>query len=171
VATFNVTNIYSSTDVLANTSCFDEVEIDGIVQNNIQYSYPIDTVGEHIVKYVLKNDTIIGDSAFRSIRSMISVTIPNTVTSIDNNAFNGCDGLTTVIMPSTITSIGDRAFNGCDGLTSVTIKATTPPTLGQSAFNNTNNCPIYVPAASVDTYKAANGWSTYASRIQAISTT
>jgi hypothetical protein len=29
-------------------------------------------------------------------------------------------------------------------------------------------CIIYVPSASVDTYKAASGWSTYASRIQAI---
>ena len=51
---------------------------------------------------------------------------------------------------------------------SVTVNATTPPTLGESALDYTNNCPIYVPAASVDVYKAASGWSTYASRIQAI---
>jgi hypothetical protein len=40
--------------------------------------------------------------------------------------------------------------------------------LGSSAFSITNNCPIYVPSASVDTYKAASGWSTYASRIHEI---
>jgi len=40
--------------------------------------------------------------------------------------------------------------------------------LGTSAFDSTNNCQIYVPAASVDAYKAATNWSSYASRIQAI---
>jgi len=40
--------------------------------------------------------------------------------------------------------------------------------LGSFAFYNTNNCPIYVQADSVDAYKAATNWKTYASRIQAI---
>ncbi|MBR5678842.1 MAG: leucine-rich repeat protein, partial [Paludibacteraceae bacterium] len=37
-------------------------------------------------------------------------------------------------------------------------------------FANTNNCPIYVPAGSVDAYKAAENWSQYAGRITAIPT-
>ncbi len=53
-------------------------------------------------------------------------------------------------------------------MSSITCNATTPPALGTDVFANTNNCPIYVPAASVETYKAASGWSGYASRIQAI---
>jgi hypothetical protein len=41
--------------------------------------------------------------------------------------------------------------------------------LGNSnAFDNTNNCPIYVPSASVEAYKAATNWSSLSSRIQAI---
>jgi hypothetical protein len=57
----------------------------------------------------------------------------------------------------------------CSGLTSIIVNATTPPKLSNSnAFNNTNDCPIYVPSGSVNTYKSASGWSTYASRIQAI---
>ena len=67
-----------------------------------------------------------------------------------------------------ITSIGNDAFENHNKLTSITCLATTPPTLGSSAFNNTNDCPIYVPAESVEAYKAASGWSAYASRIQAI---
>jgi hypothetical protein len=53
-------------------------------------------------------------------------------------------------------------------LTSVTCEATTPPTCDSYAFDNTNNCPIYVPSQSIDTYKSATNWSTYADRIQAI---
>jgi hypothetical protein len=35
-------------------------------------------------------------------------------------------------------------------------------------FESTNNCPIYVPAESVDAYKTAQYWNDYARRIRAI---
>ena len=112
--------------------------------------------------------TSIGDAAFGSCESLSSITIPNTVTSIGNGAFDSCSSLMSITIPSSVTSIDDGAFQFCNGLTSVTVEATTPPTMGSDAFRSTNNCPIYVPAASVDTYKVAANWSTYASRIQAI---
>ena len=78
-------------------------------------------------------------------------------------------GLTSVIIGSGVTNIEQYAFENCSGLTSITCLATTPPTLvSYNAFSNTNNCNIYVPSASVNAYKSASGWSTYASRIQAI---
>lgn len=73
-----------------------------------------------------------------------------------------------VVIPNSMVSIGNMAFYNCSSLTSVTINAVTPPTLGMSAFDGTNNCSIYVPAGSVDAYKSASNWSTYAGRIQAI---
>ena len=114
--------------------------------------------------------TNIGQNAFNSCSSLTSVTIGSGVTSIGSNAFRFCSGLTSITIPSGVTSINDNAFRECSGLTSITIEATTPPTLGNDAFYETNDCPIYVPAASVETYKAASGWGTYANRIQAIPT-
>jgi hypothetical protein len=70
-----------------------------------------------------------------------------------------------VTIPNSVTSIGDGAFEGCETLTSVTIEAETPPTLGEKAFYNTNNCPIYVPCNAVNAYKTA--WSGYTYRIVA----
>ena len=115
--------------------------------------------------------TKIGDNAFYYCTGLTSVTIPNSVTSIGNDAFSNCTGLTSVTIPNSVTKIGSSAFASCSGLTSITIQATTPPTLGDTnVFKNTNNCPIYVPAESVDTYKNTTNWSSYASRIQAIPT-
>lgn len=42
------------------------------------------------------------------------------------------------------------------------------PDIEWAVFIDTNNCPIYVPEASVDDYKTAEWWSDYADRIQAI---
>ena len=112
--------------------------------------------------------TSIGNSAFQDCTSITSVTIPNSVTSIGTYAFHTCTSLTSVTIGNGVTSIGNYAFSTCTSLTSVTIEATTPPTLGTDAFSITFNCPIYVPSRSVETYKAASGWSDYASRIQAI---
>ena len=116
--------------------------------------------------------TSIGISAFSSCTRLTSITIPNGVTSIGNYAFQGCSGLTSVTIGNSVTSIGINAFRNCGNMTSFTINATTPPTLGSNAFQNTNaNLVIYVPSESVEAYKAASGWSSYASRIQAIPTT
>ena len=113
--------------------------------------------------------TSIGTAAFYVCDGLTSVTIGNGVTSIGDSAFMGCIGLTSVTIPSSVTSIGFQAFQSCSGLTSITIEATTPPTLTNvSAFDNTNNCPIYVPSESVDAYKAATNWSSLAGRIQPI---
>ena len=108
---------------------------------------------------------------FRSCTSLTSVTIGNSVTSIGDHAFWWCKSLTSITIPNSVTSIEDYAFQHCSGLTSIYCEATTPPILGGvNTLNNTNNAPIYVPSASVEAYKAASGWSTYASRIQATPT-
>ena len=112
--------------------------------------------------------TSIGDYAFTYCSSLTSVTIPNSVTSIGNFALYECSSLTSITIPNSVTSIGNGAFTYCSSLTSITVEATTPPTLGGMVFNDTNNCPIYVPAESVDAYKAATNWSELANRIMDI---
>ena len=112
--------------------------------------------------------TTISDDMFSNCYSLRSVTIPSGVTSIGNYTFDSCSGLTSVTIPDSVTTIGDSSFYYCTSLASVTVEALTPPKLGIFAFSNTNDCPIYVPAESVEAYKSASRWSDYASRIQAI---
>ena len=69
--------------------------------------------------------TSIGDNAFYSCFDLISVTIPNSVTSIGDKAF-ACNTskkshLTSVNIPESVTSIGEGAFDLCSSLTSITI--------------------------------------------------
>ena len=99
--------------------------------------------------------TNISSYAFRDCLSLESIIIPNSVTSIGVQVFNGCLSLESIIIPNSVTSIGALAFNSCGSLTSVTVENATPPALSFGGFNNTNNCPIYVPADSVQLYKLA----------------
>ena len=64
--------------------------------------------------------TSIGDSAFVRT-SLTSITIPNGVTSIESNAFNGCDSLVSINIPEGITSISGFIFGMCTSLTSISI--------------------------------------------------
>lgn len=113
--------------------------------------------------------TYIGNHAFYHCSSLTSITIPSGVTSIYSETFAGCSSLTSVDIPSGVTSIGAGAFINCTSLQSITVRATIPPSGAYNhVFDNTNDCPIYVPSQSVNAYKSASGWSDYASRIQAI---
>lgn len=109
----------------------------------------------------------IGINSFNTTYVVGDLHLPD-VTSIGHRAFSFNGLILSVTIGDRITSIGEQAFNYCTRLKSVTCLATTPPTLGSGAFEITAECPIYVPAESVDAYKAASGWSAYTSRIQAI---
>ena len=125
------------------------------------------------IKSVVIPDTVetIGMQSFCKCTLLENITIPESVKSIGYSAFNSCTNLTQITIPNSVTSIEGSAFRNCNRLTSITCLAETPPTLDTQVFDSTNNCPIYVPSGSVDAYKAATNWSTYASRIQAIPTT
>ena len=59
--------------------------------------------------------TSIGPGACSS-KSLTSIQIPNSVTSIGFRAFSNCSGLTSIHIPNSVTSIGEEAFSGCSGL-------------------------------------------------------
>ena len=112
--------------------------------------------------------TSISGSAFYGCSNLTSIELPESLTSIGGSAFNGCSNLTSVVIPEGVTFIYGYAFSGCSSLTSFTCLAVNPPTYELIFGNDIYTGPIYVPAASVNSYKAAYGWKDYASQIQAI---
>ena len=107
--------------------------------------------------------TTIGENAFDNCSGLTTVTIPNSVTAINNSVFSSCSSLTSVTIPSSVTSIGVRAFYLCSSLTSVYCFAESVPSTAANAFENSSygSATLYVPAAALEAYQAAEPWSSF----------
>ena len=78
----------------------------------------------------------IGEGAFDNCKNITSVSIPNSVTSINGSAFFGCTGLTSIFIPRSVTSIDGSAFEMCTGITSIKVAANNP------SYYSKGNCLI-----------------------------
>lgn len=113
--------------------------------------------------------SVVGTLAgFSNCFSLKNINIPSGITAIDGGCFKNCYPLTKLTFSSNLTGINSTAFQGCVGMKEYHFLSTTPPTLyNTSAFSSIpSDCIIYVPMESVDAYKTATNWSTYASKIQ-----
>ena len=120
----------------------------------------------------VENDRVVtvGPHAFNGCTYIVGIKLPE-VTTIEGSAFNGCTKLASVDLAK-VQSIGAYVFKGCSALEKLIIRTGTVCTLGVDSLTNTKIASgtgyIYVPAALVDSYKAATNWSTYANQIRAI---
>ena len=112
----------------------------------------------------------IGIYAFANCVSLTNIVIPENVSSIGNYAFRYCYSLTSVVIPASVSSIGTYAFQYCYSILKYVFNRTTPPTLSTNVFTERNNIvKIYVPDESVEAYKTATNWITYANYIYPMS--
>ena len=143
----------------------------------------------NLTEVVLHSEiTEIGQMAFLKCEKLESVTIPSKLTTIKAGAFTRCN-LKSITLPNSITKIestafatnknltdvhitsqcriGISAFINCSSLSKVYCNVNQPPYLESSnVFSGTSETlTIYVPMASVDAYKTANGWKDLADKI------
>lgn len=118
----------------------------------------------------------IGASAFAYCTNLTKMVLPE-ATSCGSEIFAGCQNLKTVDFGKNLELGGwtsQRPFSNCTGLDTLILRDTggvctlstyhglTTTAIGKAAGY------IYVPAALVETYKAATNWVTYADQIRAI---
>ena len=90
-----------------------------LINRNVLLRY--DGEDENVV--IPEGITAIGDGSYMTFldKKVVSVKIPDTVTSIGAYGFFGCDTLPEIDIPDSVVSIGHHAFRQCTSLKSVTI--------------------------------------------------
>ena len=94
------------------------------------------------------NDAIIDSSAFAYCYSLISVSIPNTVTSIGASSFNYCYSLRSITIPSSVTIIDTYTFYYCCSLKNIALPSGLTNGIGSRAFYYCVSLPeITIPSS------------------------
>ena len=154
----------SPNGITGNTDCYAQYRFIGyisvgIVERSISGDYSNARV------------TTVGAYAFQNCSGLTSVSFPN-VTSIGDYAFNAAHKLAKADLPK-VTSIGQHGFSAANALEALILRnAEKVCSLGSDAVSYTKISSgsgyIYVPAALVDSYKAAGNWQNYADQIRVI---
>ena len=77
--------------------------------------------------------TSLRGAVFLNCKNITTVTVPTSLTDVDVAPFNGCDALTTIHWGNGIETIPPNIFEGCFGLKNVTLPATVKE-IGKRAF-------------------------------------
>ena len=136
------------------------ISVNGVLYNkdmSLLICYP---AGKTDVSFSIPNSVTSFGTAFQGCKKLNSVTIPNSVTSIEERAFQFCSGLTSVTIPNSVTSIGWEAFSFCLLKDVYCYAEKIPDTDGSSFFmSNYGNGTLHVPAGSINDYKNTAPWS------------
>lgn len=91
--------------------------------------------------------TEIAGECFWQVRTMTSVSIPDSVEKIGHTAFNECTALKSITLPKKLASLGDAAFWYCTSLEKVVFRSSLK-TLGENVFRGCSKVKVYVPYGS-----------------------
>ena len=84
---------------------------------------------------IKKGVKVIANNAFFRCKSLTSINIPDSVTSIEAWAFDSCHSLTSINIPDCVTSIENSTFSWCHSLRNINISDTVTR-IGDNAFSN-----------------------------------
>lgn len=121
--------------------------------------YDLDNLTEVILTDDVRN---IDEQALCDCDGITEIVIPDEVRYIRNGAFKDCDNLEKVVLGSSLLGISECAFADCKSLTTIELRATTPPNINNSTFENLDKeaIRVIVPSSAIQVYKDSD-WSRF----------
>ncbi len=134
-----------------------------------ELSWQVFTYCNNLESVTLSNNlTVIEEKMFMGCSALKSVHIGEKVEQIKLQAFSACSSLPTLTVPASVTLVDDASFGDCSVLHEIYFHPTTPPTMllnswwGATTFSGIpQDAKIFVPNASLNAYKSAEGWIDY----------
>lgn len=103
--------------------------------------------------------TSIGIKAFNMCFDLYSVTLPNTINTINYMAFANCPQLSELVLPESVAVIDDYAFYGCQGMEFIYVKSTVPFYIQPATFGALGpDTRIVVPCDCLPAFDSDTLW-------------
>jgi hypothetical protein len=97
--------------------------------------------------------TTIGGFAFQNCRMLTDITLPESLTAFGASVFKDCVGLREIVLPSRITVISERMFYDCVGLNSVYIPDSVTVIEAEAFYGNRGLTSLTLPGSVQDIAK------------------
>lgn len=153
-------------DVLKGSEMADEITknvlLNKIITNDASAPYSINAEE-------LEGINWLRSYAFFGCEGLTSISLPETVATINNNVFYNCKDLYSIEFKGNLKTIGSRCFTNCDNLQKIILRGNTVAKLLDGSLIDTSYmgaftpsmAGIYVPSELVEKYKAATNWSAF----------
>lgn len=105
------------------------------------------------------------NSGFGGLRSLYTISLPETLTTI---AYYACaySYLYTLTIPPLVTSMSKESLQSSNNLQHLYMKPLTPPALAGTFAFFPSTCIIHVPTGTLEAYQTATNWANYADQMQ-----
>ena len=148
VCVYDIVDISRETPIMSGygTYAYTGMIVDG-VEMDVDAYHQFDTVGLHTIEFVYDENynTMLPGQGFEFVEQLVSVTIPNSVTSIGDRAFYACSNLTEITIPNSVTSIEYGAFYNCSSLTEIVIPDSVTSIKSETFYNCSSLTEIVIP--------------------------
>lgn len=132
------------------------------------------TIGDHMLSgceslasiVIPEGVEVIGNASFWNCTNLESLKLPQSIINIRGDFISGCKSLKNLTVYHKVSGISQVAFHGCSldelhfhrAVLPKWSQFTNPPS---PVIDKDNDCTLYVPVGSVDTYKASTEWNVF----------
>lgn len=85
----------------------------------------------------------------------------NVLTEIQYNTFKNCRSLKTIELPASVTTIAKSCFEGCSVLSHIYMNPITPPAIQANTFTDYETPTLHVPSSAKTAYTKADNWKQF----------
>ncbi|WP_300632447.1 leucine-rich repeat domain-containing protein [uncultured Duncaniella sp.] len=107
--------------------------------------------------------------AFMGCSSLTDIELPKSLTMIRATVISGCKSLRNLIIHQNVSLIEKHAFDGCEAIEEIHLQRAVLPEspmaqgwlVNRPVINADNNCTLYVPKGSVESYQESQYWNSF----------